>query len=123
MPFKSDIWIYFNSKYKQTICNICGQIYKTNENITDLQTHLITKHYFVYKSLKNKPKQSQILREILSGKENIGSSIRPTDSSESSCNSFEYNMFFSKAKRICVGSASSSNKLYEMFCIHDTNCR
>lgn len=55
----SVVWNFFKKIDRQNVsCNVCGKIYKTSGNTTNLSTHLKNKHHHAFLQLKNKNSRS-----------------------------------------------------------------
>ncbi|XP_047513431.1 E3 SUMO-protein ligase ZBED1-like isoform X1 [Pieris napi] len=55
----SVVWNFFKKIDRRNVsCNVCGKIYKTSGNTTNLSTHLKNKHHHAFLQLKNKNSRS-----------------------------------------------------------------
>lgn len=55
----SVVWNFFKKIDRQNVsCNVCGKIYKTSGNTTNLSAHLKNKHHHAFLQLKNKKARS-----------------------------------------------------------------
>lgn len=87
--FQSCLVLYgtFSKKIdKQNVsCNVCGKIYKTSGNTTNLSTHLKNKHH-AFLQLKNKKKNSMSSEVNITPRTRTSSPVSSTNSTITNTN-------------------------------------
>lgn len=83
----SIVWTYFKKLDARSVsCNLCGKIYKSSGNTTNLATHLKSKHHHAYAqlSIKERTNKKAITNNAEENHTNMSVALLPLSKSNTS---------------------------------------